>query len=54
MECPYASRALVVTARALEEENIELGYNRYLEAVGKNWGRRSAAHRRRFSRHPIR
>jgi len=38
MDCPFASRALVVTARALEEENKELGYNRYLEAVGKKFG----------------
>lgn len=53
MECPFASRALVVTARALEEESKELGYNRYLEAVGKYLGRRSAAHRHRFSRHPF-
>jgi len=53
MECPLASRALVVTARALEEESKELGYNRYLEAVGKYCGRRSAAHWRRFSRHPF-
>jgi hypothetical protein len=40
MECSFASRALVVTARALEEESKELGYNRYLEAVGKMSGRR--------------
>jgi len=53
MECSFASRALVVTARALEEESKELGYNRYLEAVGKMLGRRPVAHWRRYSRHPF-